>query len=131
MTTNLQLSTTKPKKHKKKNKPSKQLEQAQNHRNEDDMEGYQQGRKRRNGGKGTGNKQHKWWVESRQGELKNTVGNVEAEELICTTHQHELNGVGCGQEECEGQKGIKGRRKSGTTVIAYSIKYTKKKSKIL
>ena len=39
MTTNSQLSTTEPKKHKQK----KQLEQEQNHRNGDHMEGYQQG----------------------------------------------------------------------------------------
>ena len=39
-TTNSQLSTTKPK---NKNKPSKQLEQKQNHRNGDHMEDYQQG----------------------------------------------------------------------------------------
>ena len=41
MTTNSQLSTTKPKK--TKNKLSKQLEQEQNPRNGDHMEGYQQG----------------------------------------------------------------------------------------
>ena len=29
-------------------------------------------------GKGTENKQHKWQVENRQGEGKNSVGNVEA-----------------------------------------------------
>ena len=40
MTTNSQLSTTEP----KKQKLSKQLEQEQNHRNGDHMEGYQQGR---------------------------------------------------------------------------------------
>ena len=41
MTTNSQLSTTEPKK--QKHKLSKQLEQEQNHRNGDHMEGYQQG----------------------------------------------------------------------------------------
>ena len=41
MTTNSQLSTTEPKK--KHPKLSKQLEQKQNHRNGDHMEGYQQG----------------------------------------------------------------------------------------
>ena len=40
MTTNSQLLTTKPKK--TKNILSKQLEQEQNHRNGDHMEGYQQ-----------------------------------------------------------------------------------------
>ena len=41
MTTNSQLSTTEPKKQKRKQ--SKQLEQEQNHRNGDHMEGYQWG----------------------------------------------------------------------------------------
>ena len=43
MTTNLQLLKTEPKKIKNKNNLSKQLEQEQNHRNGDHMEGYQQG----------------------------------------------------------------------------------------
>ena len=44
MTTNSQLSTTEPKKNNNSNnnnKLSKQLEQVQNHRNGDHMEGYQ------------------------------------------------------------------------------------------
>ena len=42
MATNSQLSTTEPKKQNKtKNKLSKQLEQEQNHRNGDHVEGYQ------------------------------------------------------------------------------------------
>ena len=56
MTTNSQLSTTEP----RKQKLSKQLEQEQNHRNGDHMEGYQQGWGEKNGRKGTGNKKHKW-----------------------------------------------------------------------
>ena len=40
VTTNSQLSTTEPK---SKNKLSKRLEQKQNHRNGDHVEGYQQG----------------------------------------------------------------------------------------
>ena len=45
MTTISQLSTTKPKnKNKKKKKLSKPLEQEENHRSEDHMEGYQWGR---------------------------------------------------------------------------------------
>ena len=39
MTTSSQVSTTEPEKN--KNKLSKQLEQEQNHRNGDHMEGYQ------------------------------------------------------------------------------------------
>ena len=54
MTTNSQLSTTEPKK--KHPKLSKQLEQKQNHRNGDHMEGYQSGSRRERGGKGTENK---------------------------------------------------------------------------
>ena len=41
MTTSSQLSTTEPK---KQSKLSKQLEQEQNYRNGDHMEGYQRGR---------------------------------------------------------------------------------------
>ena len=61
MTTNSQLSVTEPKKNKNRNKLSKQLEQEQNHRNGDHMEGYQQGSGRgKEGGKGTENQKHKW-----------------------------------------------------------------------
>ena len=42
-----------------------------------------------NGGKVIGNK-NKRQVENRQGEGKNSIGNVEAKELICMTHGHEL-----------------------------------------
>ena len=52
------------------------------------MEGYQWGGG--NGGKGTGNKLHKWSVQNRQGEVKNSIENGEAKELICITHGHEL-----------------------------------------
>ena len=55
MTTNSQLLTTEPKKQNKQtnqNKLSKQLEQEQNHRNGDHMQGYQWGSgRRREGGK--------------------------------------------------------------------------------
>ena len=53
MTTKSHLSTTEPKKGQKQ-KLSKQLEQEQNHRNVDHMEGYQQGGGGGNEGKGTG-----------------------------------------------------------------------------
>ena len=55
-------------------------------------------------GKGTENKQHKQQVENRQGEGKNSIGNVEAKDLICMTHGHELWGVieGCRVEWSEG-----------------------------
>ena len=66
MTTNSQLPTTEPR---NKNKLSKQLEQEENHRNGDHMERHQWGR-RREGGKGTENKQLKWQAENRQGRLR-------------------------------------------------------------
>ena len=43
MATLSQVSITEPKKSKSKNELSKQLEQEQNHRNRDHVEGYQQG----------------------------------------------------------------------------------------
>ena len=49
------------------------------------MKGYQQGSGRERGGKGKESKQHKWQVENRQGEGKNSIENVEAKELICMT----------------------------------------------
>ena len=53
-------------------------------------------------------------MEKRQGEGKNSVGNVEAKELICMTHGHELwGGI---WEGGGGQDGVKGG--NGTTVIA-------------
>ena len=91
MTINSQLSTTEP----KKQKLSKQLEQEQNHRNGDHIKGYQKREREENGGKGTGNKKHKWQVQNRQGKVKNSMGNGKAKELICMTHGHELSGRDC------------------------------------
>ena len=43
------------------------------------------------------------------GEAKNSIRNVEAKELICVTHGHELNGVGnAGGRRGAGGRGIKG-----------------------
>ena len=61
MITDSQLSTTEPKRKEKqwKQKLSKQLEQEQNQRNGDHMEGFQWGAGREeNRGKGTGKKKH-------------------------------------------------------------------------
>ena len=44
------------------------------------------------GGKGTGNKKPNRQAQNRQGEVKNSMGNGEAKELMCTTHGHELRG---------------------------------------
>ena len=60
MTTNSQPSTTEPK-NKNKDKLSKQLEQEQIDRKWRSHAGLSVGMGRRdNGGKGTGNKKHKW-----------------------------------------------------------------------
>ena len=73
MTTNSQLLTTKSK---QTNKLSKQLYQEQNHRNGDHMEDYQWRRGGGTGRKGTENKQRKQQVENRQGEVKDSKGNI-------------------------------------------------------
>ena len=55
-------------------------------------------------------------MENRQGEGKNSVGNVEAKELISMTHGHELWGGERGREG-GGQDGVEWGG-NGTTVIA-------------
>ena len=70
-----------------------------------------------NRGKGTGNKKHKWQVQNRQGEVKNSIGNGEAKELMCTTHGQELEGVGHAGRRGFGVQENKGE-KNGTAVIA-------------
>ena len=47
------------------------------------------------GEKGTGSKKHNWQVQNRQGEVKNSIGNGETKELICTTHGLELRWREC------------------------------------
>ena len=56
-------------------------------------------------GKDTGNKKHKWQVQNRQEEVKNSIENEEAKELRCTTHGHELRGVGWGMPVGGGMQG--------------------------
>ena len=71
-----------------------------------------------NGGNSTGNKKHNWQVHNRQGEIKNSIGNGEAKELICTIHGHERSGE-CWREWAYRMEGDnKGEKKIGTTVIA-------------
>ena len=52
---------------------------------------------------------------NRQGEVKNSMGNGEAKELICTTHGHELRWRNAGERGCSGQREM---GEKGTTVIA-------------
>ena len=60
-----------------------------------------------NGGKGTGNKKHKWYVQNRQREAKNSIENGEAKELICMTHGQKLSGGNAGGRRGAGWRGIK------------------------
>ena len=49
-------------------------------------------------------------VENRQGEVKNSIRNVEAKDIICTTHGNELKGRNAGGRgvcRVEGNKGGK------------------------
>ena len=43
------------------------------------------------GGMCAGNKKHKWQVQNRQGDVKKSIGNVEAKELTCMTHGYEVS----------------------------------------
>ena len=45
------------------------------------------------------------------GEVKNSIGNVEAKEVICTTHGHKLSGGDAGGWRGTGRRKIKGRKK--------------------
>ena len=72
------------------------------------MEGYQQRVGGERGGKCTENEDHKWQVENRHGEGKNSIGTVEAKEFICMTHGHELQVGNVGGRGCAGWSGVKG-----------------------
>ena len=117
MTTNSQLSTTKPKKKKNKQKRTKQTTgtgiESQKQR---PHEGLSVGKREAgNGGKGTGNKKPHWQVQNRQGEVKNSMGNGEAKEPICMTHGHALSWGNDGGRE--GPERNKGEKKKGKTLI--------------
>ena len=61
------------------------------------------------GGNDAGIKKHNWYIQNRQGGIKNTIGNGEAKELICMTHGHELRGD-CwreGEYQAKGNRGEK------------------------
>ena len=75
MTVNSQLSTTEPKTNKQKQtkQTTRTGTESQKWRSHG---GLSVGRERgENGGNGPGNKKHKWQVENRQGEVKNSMGN--------------------------------------------------------
>ena len=89
MTTNSRLSTTEPK--------TKAKQPKQTNRTETEPEkwrsqrGLSAGRgKGRTGKKVQGIRSINRWVQNRQGEAKNSIGNKEAKEPICMIHGHEL-----------------------------------------
>ena len=65
----------------------------------------------KNKGKGTENKKHKWYIQTIQGEFKNSIGNEEAILVICTIHGHRLM-VGADAEK-RGVDGDKDEKKWG------------------
>ena len=94
MTANSQLLTTTPKtKPKQTKQTTRKGTEPQRWKTHGGLSGEWEGER---GGKGTENKQNKWQVENRQGQGKNSIGNVEAKELICMTHGHELQGRNMG-----------------------------------
>ena len=88
MTTNSKLSTTEPKKQKQTKQTTRKGTDSQKQRLHGALSAWR-GRGE-NGGKGTENKKHKWQVQNRQGEVQNSIGNGEAKEFICMTHEHEV-----------------------------------------
>ena len=60
-----------------------------------------------------------------KGGVKNSIGNGEAEEIICTTHGHELRVGNDGGRAVQGRGEQRGE-KNGRTVTAWLIKYTYK-----
>ena len=76
ITTNSQQSTTDPKKQKQTKHTTRTGTESQKQRSHGGLPVVRG--KRENGGKGTGNKKHKWQVQNRQEEVKNSMGNGEA-----------------------------------------------------
>ena len=64
-------------------------------------------------------------MENRQGEGKNSIGNVEAKELICMTHGHELKGGNVDRRGGARYSGVKGGKWGNCNSIINKI-YLKK-----
>ena len=58
-------------------------------------------------------------------EVKNSIGNVEAKELICMAHRHELKGGNDGGKVYAGQRGIKGVKWDNYNSIINKIYFKK------
>ena len=56
-------------------------------------------------------------MENRQGEGKNSVGNVEAKELISMTYGHELEGGNVGERGWAGWSGVGGTWDNCNSII--------------
>ena len=90
MTTDSQLSTTEHKK--KKPKTNKYTTRTGIESQKWRLHGGLPAGMGESGEKGTENKKHKWQVQNRLGEVKNSIRNREAKELVCMTHGYELRG---------------------------------------
>ena len=115
--TNLQLSTTESKKKKTTTTTKQTTRIGMESQVQKPFGGLPAGREKgENGGNCAGIQKHNWQVQNRQGDVKNSIGNGEAKELICMTHGNELRRV------MLERKGVLGRGrqrgKIGTTVIA-------------
>ena len=58
---------------------------------------------------------------NRQGEGKNSIGNVEVKEFICMTHGHELKWGTVGGKGCAGQRVIIGGKGDNCNSIINKI----------
>ena len=110
MTMNSQLSTIESKKQKQK-----QAKQTSRTGTESwiwgTFGGLSAGRGKGESGGNAQIKKHNWQEQNRQGDVKNSIGKGEAEELTGTTHGHELRGAGdylseggCWAERAMGKK---------------------------
>ena len=89
--------------------------------------GLSVGRERvENAGKGTGNKKPKWQVQNRQGDVKNSIGNREPKELVCTTQGHEKSGGIAGGNVGTWWRGTKGESWDNCNSIINKIHFFKK-----
>ena len=66
-------------------------------------------------------------VENRQGEGKNSIGNIEAKELTCINHGHKLKGGNVGRRGCAGWREIKGGKRDNCNSIINKIYLKNKK----
>ena len=65
------------------------------------------------GVKGPGNTKHNWYVQNIPGEVKNSMGNGEDKDLICSTHGYELRAGECWWDGGYRAEGDKGEKKMG------------------